>query len=126
MSIQRLHTDTRMSQAVIHGGTVYLSGQVDLENPAKTVAEQTQRVLQRIDQLLAQAGTDKTQLLSATIWLADISHFTDMNQAWVAWLPEGCAPARATVEARLAFPSLLVEVAVVAALPAGAPQNPAA
>lgn len=115
MSIQRLQTDHRMSQIVIHDDTVYLSGQVDLESPAKTAEEQTARILGRIDQLLAQAGSSKSSLLSATIWLSDVGDFAQMNRAWSAWLPPGCAPARATVGAALAFPSLLVEIAVVAA-----------
>jgi enamine deaminase RidA (YjgF/YER057c/UK114 family) len=93
MSIQRLQTDHRMSQIVIHDDTVYLSGQVDLESPAKTAEEQTMRILGRIDQLLAQAGSSKSSLLSATIWLSDVGDFAQMNRAWSAWLPPGCAPA---------------------------------
>ena len=116
MNIERLHADERMSQAVVHGGIVYLSGQVDLVQPAATVGEQMARILRRIDALLAQAGSDKSRLLSATVWLADIDGFAEMNRAWTDWLPPGCAPARATVGARLALPALLVEVAVVAAI----------
>lgn len=116
MTIQRLHSNALMSQAVIHGGVVYLSGQVDLASPAPTVAEQTQRILARVDDLLAQAGSDKSQLLSATIWLTDLAEFQAMNEVWKQWLPPGCAPARATVQAGLALPGLLVEIAVIAAL----------
>ena len=115
MNIQRLHTDERMSQAVVHGGVVYLAGQVDLAQPAATVGEQMARILWRIDALLAQAGSDKSRLLNATIWLVDINDFAEMNRMWTDWLPPGCAPARATVGARLALPKLLVEVAVIAA-----------
>jgi enamine deaminase RidA (YjgF/YER057c/UK114 family) len=116
MTLRRLRTNPLMSQAVIHAGVIYLAGQVDLEQPAATVSEQTRRVLARIDQLLAEAGSSKHHLLSATIWLTDIASFGAMNQAWERWLPAGCAPVRATVQAGLALPGLLVEVSVVAAL----------
>lgn len=115
MNIQRLHVNSRMSQAVVHGGTVYLAGQVDLDNPAATVGEQTTRILQRIDDLLSQTGSSKSRLLSVTIWLTDINDFAEMNRVWDDWLPPGGAPSRATVQAKLAIPSLLVEVAVIAA-----------
>lgn len=116
MSITRLHTNALMSQAVVHGGVVYLAGQVDLESPAPTVAAQTERILARIDALLAEAGSDKSRLLTATIWLTDLSQFQAMNEVWKQWLPAGSAPARATVQAGLALPGLLVEIAVTAAL----------
>lgn len=115
MSIDRIQSGKRMSQAVVHGNTVYLAGQVALDKPGAPVAEQTRNILERIDQLLAQAGTDKTKLLSATIWLSDIRTFDEMNGVWDAWLAEGCAPARATVEAKLASPSFTVEIGVIAA-----------
>ena len=114
--IQRLQSNARMSGAVIHGGVVYLAGQVpnDLNLPIK---EQTQQVLAKIDGLLAEAGSNKGQLLSAQIWLKDIDRdFASMNEIWDAWLPEGGAPARATVQADLAKPEVLVEIMVVAAL----------
>lgn len=114
--IERFQTDARMSQAVVYAGTVYLAGQVDLVKTAPEVGGQMQRILQHIDELLQQAGSDRTRLLSATIWLADMVDFAEMNRAWMAWIPEGCAPARATVQAGLAFPALRVEVAVVAAV----------
>jgi enamine deaminase RidA (YjgF/YER057c/UK114 family) len=114
MGIERLHTNQRMSQAVIHGDTVYLAGQV-AGDPTADVAGQTRQILQQIDGLLAEAGSDKSKLLMATIWLSDISTFNEMNGEWDAWLPEGTAPARACVESRLAFPQYTVEIRVVAA-----------
>ena len=115
MTIQRHHTNQRMSQIVIHGDTVYLAGQVALDKPGGSFAEQTRNILDRIDALLREAGTDKTKLLSATIWLADIRGYEEMNKVWDAWVPEGSAPARATVEARLATPAYTVEIGIVAA-----------
>ena len=115
MSIQRMHTNQRMSQIVVHGDTVYLAGQVALDKPGGSFAEQTRNILDRIDALLKEAGTDKTKVLSATIWLADMRGFEDMNAVWDAWVPAGCAPARATVEAKLATPAFTVEIGVIAA-----------
>ncbi len=115
-SITRIESGTRMSQAVVHGNTVYLSGQVALEAPGESVTAQTQNILARIDALLATAGTDKTKLLSASIWLADIAGFAEMNAVWDAWVAEGNAPARATVESKLAAPQFTVEIAVTAAI----------
>ena len=117
MSISRIHTGPRMSQAVLHNQTVYLAGQVASGAPGGTVAEQTKDVLSRIDALLAEAKTDKTKLLSATIWMTDISSFPEMNVVWEAWLASCATPARATVETpRLASPEFHIEIAVVAAL----------
>jgi enamine deaminase RidA (YjgF/YER057c/UK114 family) len=115
MSIKRLKTGPRMSQAVVHGNTVYLAGQV-ADTPAPSVGEQTKEILTKIDRLLSEAGTDKTRLLSANIWLADISRFDEMNQVWDAWVAPGNTPARATVQSALARPTHLVEIMVVAAL----------
>jgi enamine deaminase RidA (YjgF/YER057c/UK114 family) len=112
--IQRLHTGPRMSQAVIHGGTVYLAGQV-ADDASQDVAGQTRQVLASIDRLLDEAGADKTGILSATIYLADIGTFAQMNSAWDAWVPQGHTPARATVEAQLAAPAYKVEIQVIAA-----------
>ena len=114
--IQRLHLGARMSQAVIHGNTVYLAGQVAAD-PTKDVQGQTREVLAAIDQLLTEAGTDKTQILSATIYLADIDAFARMNSVWDTWVPHGHSPARATVEAKLAAPAYKVEIQVIAAIP---------
>ncbi len=116
MTIKRIDSGKRMSQAVVHNGTVYLAGQVALDAPGTSVSEQTTAILARIDRLLAEAGTDKTNLLSANIWLVDIAAFDDMNKVWDAWVAPGCAPARATVEAKLAAPQFLVEIAVTAAV----------
>jgi enamine deaminase RidA (YjgF/YER057c/UK114 family) len=104
-----------MSQAVIHGQTVYLAGQV-ADNTALDVNGQTREVLAAIDALLAAAGTDKTQILAATVYLADIATFSQMNAAWDAWVAQGHTPARATVEAKLATPDYKVEIVVIAAL----------
>jgi enamine deaminase RidA (YjgF/YER057c/UK114 family) len=116
MTIKRIESGTRMSQAVVHNGTVYVAGQVALDAPNKSVAEQTTAILARIDKLLADAGTDKRKLVQANIWLSDISKFDEMNKVWDAWVAPGSAPARATVESRLAAPQYSVEIAVVAAV----------
>jgi len=112
--IERLHAGARMSQAVIYGHTVYLAGQV-ASDPTKDVPGQTREVLDAIDRLLAEAGTDKTKILTATIYLADIGTFAQMNSVWDAWVARDNPPARATVEAKLAAPEYLVEIQVVAA-----------
>ncbi|MBO1325472.1 RidA family protein [Acetobacter sp. TBRC 12305] len=114
--IKRLSAGPRMSQGVIHGNTVYLAGQVALGAPGTSVAEQTADILSRIDALLAEAGTDKTRILSATIWLADIANFAELNGVWDAWIVPGQTPARACVESRLAAPEFTVEIGVIAAL----------
>ncbi|MGA1858290.1 RidA family protein [Azospirillum sp. 11R-A] len=116
MSIQRIEVGPRMSQAVVCGGLVYTAGVVALRAPGATVAEQTTDILGRIDELLAAAGTDKTKLLTATIWLADIAGFAEMNGVWDAWVAPGNTPVRACVEARLAAPQFTVEIQVTAAL----------
>ncbi|MBX9739185.1 MAG: RidA family protein [Beijerinckiaceae bacterium] len=116
MSIKRIGPGARMSKAVIHGDTVYLAGQVADKAAGKSVGEQTQEVLDIIDATLAEAGTDKTKIISATIWLLNISTFGEMNAVWDKWVPAGNTPARATVEARLASPQYHVEIAVIAAL----------
>jgi len=116
MSIKRLQVGARMSQIVIHGDTVYLAGQVAQDAQNGTVAEQTQNVLDRIDNLLAEAGTDKSKLLSATIWLADMTKFQEMNAVWDAWLSPGDTPCRACVNSQLAAPQYNVEIGIIAAL----------
>ena len=115
MSIERIGAGPRMSKAVIHGNTVYLAGQVADKAKGGNVVDQTKDVLSIIDDLLKQAGTDKSKLLSANIWLTDISTFAEMNSAWDAWVSPGNTPARATVEAKLAAPDYKVEIAVIAA-----------
>ena len=114
MSITRHHGNQRMSQIVIHGDTIYLAGQVAADASAD-ITVQTQQVLQKVDALLAEAGSDNSKILSAQIWIASIGHFAAMNAVWDAWVPDGHAPARACIEARLASPDLLVEVGIVAA-----------
>ncbi len=104
-----------MSQAVVHGATIYLAGQVADQAKGASVSEQTKEILSSIDRLLAEAGSDKTRILSATIYLADIATFAEMNTVWDAWVPAGNAPARATVEAKLAAPAYTVEIACIAA-----------
>jgi enamine deaminase RidA (YjgF/YER057c/UK114 family) len=115
VDIKRYEVGPRMSQAVVHGNTVYLAGQVAEKAAGKSVTEQTQEVLATIDELLADAGTDKTKLLSAQIFLASISTFAEMNAVWDKWVAPGHTPARATIEARLAAPQYTVEIMVVAA-----------
>lgn len=116
MTVKRMKVGRRMSQAVIHDGVVYTAGQVAGDAPGESVTEQTRNVLARLEALLAEAGTDKSKLLSATIWLADMGDFEEMNAVWDDWVAEGETPARACVEARLAAPELAVEIAVIAAL----------
>jgi enamine deaminase RidA (YjgF/YER057c/UK114 family) len=115
MSIQRFEVGPRMSQCVVHGNTVYTAGQVAQGARGASVAEQTRDILATIDQLLAQAGTDKSKLLTANIWLTDIGTFDQMNQVWDAWVAPGSPPARACVESRLAHPDYKVEIMVSAA-----------
>lgn len=114
MTITRIGVGPRMSQAVVHGDTVYLAGQV-ADNPVPSVEKQTKQVLRNIDKLLKQCGTSKAKILKANIWLSDIRSFDEMNKVWDAWVAKGNTPARATVEARLAGPEYLVEIMVVAA-----------
>jgi enamine deaminase RidA (YjgF/YER057c/UK114 family) len=114
MSIERLKSGPRMSQAVIHNGIVYLAGQVGA--PGASVTEQTRAVLASVDALLAKAGSDKTRILQAIIWLADMNSFAEMNAVWDEWVPAGHTPARATGEAKLATPDYKVEVIVTAAI----------
>jgi enamine deaminase RidA (YjgF/YER057c/UK114 family) len=118
MPIERLHPGPRMSQVVIHNKTVYLAGQVAEDAAGKGVAAQTKDILSTIDQLLAEAKTDKTRILSATIWLTSMSTFGEMNKVWDEWVAPGSTPARATVEsAKLAGPEYKIEIAVIAAQP---------
>lgn len=111
--VTRHDTNTRMSQIVEHGNTIYLAGQVG--TAGASVAQQTQDCLDKIDALLARAGSDKTRLLQTVIWLADMADFEEMNAVWDAWVPAGHAPARACGESALATPEYRVEVIVVAA-----------
>jgi enamine deaminase RidA (YjgF/YER057c/UK114 family) len=112
--ITRYGTGPRMSEAVAYGAILWVAGQVG--QPGASVADQTRQCLAEVDRILAAAGTDKTRILSAQIWLADMASFSDMNGVWDAWVPQGHTPARATGEAKLATPDYLVEVIVTAAL----------
>ena len=111
--ITRHDTGPRMSQAVVHNGTIYLAGQVG--KPGESVTEQTKAVLAGIDDLLARCGSDKTKILQATIWLASMDDFAEMNAVWDSWVPAGHTPARATGESALATPDYKVEIIIVAA-----------
>jgi enamine deaminase RidA (YjgF/YER057c/UK114 family) len=111
--IARHHTNTRMSQIVTHNNTIYLAGQVGAAGAS--VAQQTADCLKQIDDLLGQAGSNNTRILQAVIWLADMADFAEMNGVWDAWVPEGCAPARACGEAKLATPEYTVEIIITAA-----------
>src|SRR6185503_16165867 len=113
MSITRHNAGPRMSGAVVHGDTVYLAGQVARDG-STSVKAQTEQVLRQIDELLRAAGTSKSKLLSATIYLASIATFNEMNAVWDAWVDPRNTPARATVEAKLAAPQYLVEIMVIA------------
>jgi len=115
MSIQRFETGPRMSQVVVHGNTVYLAGVVAKKAAGDSVTKQTEEILAQIDAHLATAGTDKSKLLTATIYITDMTTFAEMNAAWDAWVSPGNTPARATVEAKLAAPQYTVEIMVVAA-----------
>jgi len=115
MSIQRFETGPRMSQVVVHGNTVYLAGVVASNAKGESVTRQTQDILSIIDGHLATAGTDKSKLLSATIYITDMATFAEMNAVWDGWVSPGNTPARATVEAKLAAPAYTVEIMVIAA-----------
>lgn len=113
--IKRLEMGKRLSEAAVHNGVVYLAGQVPTDS-TKDIEGQTAEVLAAIDRLLASAGSDKTRILMAQIFLANMQEFDGMNKAWDAWVPAGNAPPRATVEARLANPDLKVEIVIKAAV----------
>lgn len=114
MEIKRLHIGARLSEIAIHNGTIYLAGQIADDTSADIVG-QTREVLGHVDRLLAEAGGDKTCILSCQIYLADMALFAGMNEVWDDWVAAGHTPPRATVEARLANPACLVEIVVVAA-----------
>lgn len=112
--IKRLDSGPRMSQAVIHGGVVYLAGQVG--NPGDSVTDQTKTILERIEALLERSGSDKSRILQATIWLASMDDFAEMNAVWDAWVDPANPPARACGESKLATPDYTVEIIIVAAV----------
>jgi enamine deaminase RidA (YjgF/YER057c/UK114 family) len=115
MQIQRHDSGKRISQAVVYGGFVFMAGQV-ADDTSLDVKGQTAQVLAKIDRLLEKVGSDKTRILSASIWLASYTSYNDVNEIWDAWVPEGHAPARACVESKLAFPHYTVEIGVIAAV----------
>lgn len=115
MSITRFGIGHRLSRAVIHGDTVYLTGCIAEQTKGKGVREQTREVLATIDRLLAEAGSDRRMVLSAQVYLSRIASYSDMNAEWDAWVPEGHAPARATFEAKLPLAGTAVMIACVAA-----------
>lgn len=114
-TIRRIKPGPRMSGAVVHGQTVYLAG-LTADDKSQDVKGQTRQILAKIDNLLAEAGSDKSKILSANIWLTDIGTWSQMNEVWDAWVSPGHTPARATVEAKLAAPGLTVEIMVQAAV----------
>ena len=116
MSVQRLHTESRYSEIVIHNGTVYLAGQL-ADDYSGDIVQQTRETLASTDRLLAEAGSDKSKILSVTIYLKDMERdYAGLNQVWDAWVAPGAAPARACVEAKMYKPEVLVEMMIVAAL----------
>ena len=115
MDITRLHVGKRLSEVAIHNGTVYLAGQVPDDTGADIIG-QTREVLAHVDRLLAEAGSDKSCILMCQIFIADMAHFAGMNEVWDDWVAAGHTPPRATVEAKLANPAVLVEICVTAAL----------
>jgi enamine deaminase RidA (YjgF/YER057c/UK114 family) len=116
-NITRMETAKRMSKIVKHNGVAYLCGQVGNVEKGQEIsaAQQTQDILDKVDALLAQAGSSKERILQAIIWVSDMQYFAEMNEVWDAWVPEGHAPARACGEAKLARPELLVEIIITAA-----------
>jgi enamine deaminase RidA (YjgF/YER057c/UK114 family) len=112
--IKRIETGPRMSQAVVHGGVVYLAGQVGTAGASVTV--QTQEILAKVDRLLAEVGSDKTKILQTTIWMSSMADFAEMNAVWDAWVPQGHTPARAAGESKLATPDYKVEILCIAAV----------
>ena len=115
MTIERFDVGSRLSEMAVHNGTLYLAGQVP-EDGSLDIEGQTQQVLAAIDRLLQRAGTDKTKILMAQIFLADLADFEGMNRVWDAWVPAGNAPPRATVQAKLARAGWRIEVVVTAAV----------
>ena len=115
MAIQRFENGPRMSRVVVHNDTVYLAGLTADKAAGQSVAEQTKEILEKIDGLLKQGGTDKSKLLQAVIWLQDIRTVDEFNKEWDAWVVAGGGPARACIEARLQSPKKMIEIQVTAA-----------
>lgn len=115
MTLTRFDISPRMSQAIVHGNTVYLAGQV-ADDWTAGIQEQTRQVLGKIDDLLRRTGSDKTRILSAQVWLADAREFDDMNEVWEAWVDPNCPPTRATCGPTLGHQHVRVEITVIAAV----------
>jgi len=115
MNIQRFHVGPRLSDMAVHNGTIYLAGQV-ADDISQDIAGQTRQVLEMIDKLLGEAGSDKTKILSTTIYITDMANFPGMNAVWDGWVVKGHAPPRATIQAKLAKPEYLVEITAIAAI----------
>ncbi|MFC1798461.1 RidA family protein [Thermodesulfobacteriota bacterium] len=115
MTILRREVGQRMSRIVVHNGIIYLCGQV-AKDDSHGIREQTQTMLEKVEALLEKAGSDKFNVLSATIYIKDMKYFNDMNEVWDYWVPEGHAPARACVQAIMAKPELLIEISIIAAV----------
>ena len=113
-TLRRFHVGRRLSEMAVHRGTAYLAGQVP-DNPTRDIRDQTRQVLAAVDRLLAEAGTDKSRILMAQVFLADLADFDAMNEVWDEWVASGHAPPRATVQAALARPAWKIEVVVTAA-----------
>jgi enamine deaminase RidA (YjgF/YER057c/UK114 family) len=116
LSIKRINVGPRMSQAVVHGNTVYLSGQVANATAGGSVTDQTREILDQIDALLAEAGSDKSKILSAGVFIADIGTFAEMNAVWDGWVSPGNTPCRTTIETKLAAAKYAIEISIVAAV----------
>ena len=116
MTIKRIKSGARMGQAVVHGSTIHTAGQVAQNARGESMENQTRAILEEIDALLLEAGTDKSQLLTAMIWITDMDDFAAMNSVWDAWVTPGATPTRACVESKLASPDFVVEIAVTAAI----------
>jgi enamine deaminase RidA (YjgF/YER057c/UK114 family) len=114
--IRRIHANGRLSKVTVHNGVLYMTGQVAEDDAGKDLTLQTQEVLHRIDTLLAEAGSDKTRILKAYLYVADISGFGEINAVWDAWVAQGHEPARTTIEARLTGPQYGIEIGVIAAV----------
>lgn len=114
MEIKRFHVEKTLSEIAIHNGTIYLSGQI-AEDTTHNIEGQTREVLGHIDRLLDEAGSDKTQILMCQIYISDVKDFNSMNAVWNEWVASGNSPPRATVEAKLVRPEILVEMVVTAA-----------
>lgn len=114
MEIKRLYVGKRLSEVALHNGTIYLAGQI-ADDTTQDIVGQTREVLGHVDRLLAEAGSDKSCILSCQIYIADMQHFAGMNEVWDDWVTQGHTPPRATVEAKLANPACLVEIVIIAA-----------